>query len=290
VKKPCEESAAGSRIDSTLKRSLRTRGEVACQFDELSEDILANRIIASTLRSVRRSGSLTEDVREEVALVASRFPHGSPLHITSAHFSAIMVHRNNRFYRFLLDVCRLIQDNLISDQSASGALRFRDFREDEATMHKLFEDFVRNLLKVEQSEFTDHSPKISWNVSDTDDHSQKFLPDMQTDIVLENVKMVRIIDTKFYQKPLAGHHDVPKLRSDHLYQLQSYIHNWPHPDRSARRDVDGLLLCAATGEAFRLRYRIPGRPIAAITLGLDAEWAAVRESLLSVCASSNHAT
>ena len=89
-----EEALRGVRgrfkIDSTLKRSLRTRGEVACQFDELSEDILANRIIASTLRSVRRIGSL--------------------------------IHRNNRFYRFLLDVCRLIQDNLISDQSASGAL------------------------------------------------------------------------------------------------------------------------------------------------------------------------
>jgi hypothetical protein len=220
------------------------------------------------------------------ALNAGRFPHVSPLRITAADFCGIMIHRNNRFYRFLLDVCRLIHENLISDERAPGALRFRDFREDEAKMHKLFEDFVRNFLKAEQSEFKVHSPKISWNVSDTDDYSRSFLPDMQTDIVLENEKLVRIIDTKFYSKPLAGHYDVRKLHSQHLYQLQSCVHNWPHPDRSARRDVDGLLLYAATDATFRLRYRILGRPIAAMTLALDAEWAEVRESLLSVCRSS----
>lgn len=269
------------QVSATVRRALRTRGQIECQFDELSEDIPANRIIASTLRSLLQIGSLSRGIRREVELVVSRFPRVSPLRVSPADFSGVVIHRNNRFYRFLLDVCRLIHENLISDQAASGALRFRDFREDEATMHRLFEDFVRNFLKIEQNEFKVHSPKIEWDVKGADEYSRSLLPEMQTDIVLENADVARIIDTKFYKEPLNRYYDRPKLHSGNLYQIYTYIDRYRAVEDQRDRRVDALLLYAATADHFDVRYEIGSHTVRAATVDLSLQWHDVRDSVLT---------
>ena len=48
------------------KRALRTRRQVTCDFGELSHDVLHNRILRSTLRSLLRLPDLHSEVRAEV--------------------------------------------------------------------------------------------------------------------------------------------------------------------------------------------------------------------------------
>ena len=49
------EDIAGIRgkidVGETVKRALRSRGQVACTFEEMSHDVLHNRILRSTLRA-----------------------------------------------------------------------------------------------------------------------------------------------------------------------------------------------------------------------------------------------
>lgn len=269
-------------VSATVTRALRTRGEVACRFDELSEDVLANRIIAATLRALLRVDSMSSCVRREVELVSGRFPRLSPLRITATDFTGVVIHRNNRVYRFLLDVCRLIHDNLISDQSATGALRFRDFRDDEATMHKLFEDFVRNFFKIEQTEFKVHSPRIPWDVTDSDEHSSLYLPAMWTDVVLEGPEAVKVIDTKYYSNPLSNRYESQKVHSGNLYQIYSYVMNCLRSRLFERRHVEGVLLYASIGRPFVVRYSISDVPFMACSIDLAAPWQEISQSLLRI--------
>ena len=115
------EDLAGIRgklaVSETAKRALRSRARAACDFEELSVDILPNRILRTSLHGLL-SPRITLDgaVRGEVQLGGQR-----------------------RVYHHLLSVCRLLYRSSVVDKK-TGRTAFRDFRRDKATMWKLFED------------------------------------------------------------------------------------------------------------------------------------------------------
>ena len=53
-------------VGETVKRALYARGQVTCDYEELSHDVLHNRILRSTLRSLMRLPDLHADVRTDV--------------------------------------------------------------------------------------------------------------------------------------------------------------------------------------------------------------------------------
>ena len=64
------------------------------------------------------------------------------VNVTSAIFRRVHLHRNNRYYRFLMNVCELLHDARLPEQK-DGKVRFRDFIRDERTLPRLFENFVK---------------------------------------------------------------------------------------------------------------------------------------------------
>ena len=70
-----------------------------------------------------------------------------------------------RHYRFVLNVCELIYHHSVPTED-SGAVRFRDFDRDEATMGELFEQFVRNFYAKEQSHYRISASHVRWDVDE----------------------------------------------------------------------------------------------------------------------------
>jgi 5-methylcytosine-specific restriction enzyme subunit McrC len=264
-------------VDETVKRALRARGEIACTYDDLSHDVLQNRIVAETMRRLLRVTALASEVREELELAAARFPRVTRLELSAGVFSTVVIHRNNRFYRFLLDICRLIHDNLLVSKDVSGGYRFHDFRRDEARMGALFEAFVRNFLAAEQDRFRVSAPTVPWAVSQADEHSLRHLPAMKSDIVLREAGHRIIIDTKFYQEPLGGQYEVNKVRSNNLYQILAYVQN--AAAAFPEEQVEGMLLYAAVGAELSFDYEILGRLIRVRSIDLDQSWHRVRTEI-----------
>lgn len=264
-------------IDETVKRSLRARGEIACTYDELSRDVLQNRIVAETLRRLLRVEELDKAVRGEVELAAARFPRVTSMALSASAFNTVVVHRNNRFYRFILDICRLIHDNLLVRSDAVGAYRFYDFRRDQARMGALFEAFVRNFLAAEQDRFHVSAPRVPWALGQADDRSIRHLPIMKTDIVLREPGHRIIVDTKFYEEPLGGHYEVNKVRSDNLYQILAYVQNAAatHPED----EVSGVLLYATVGGELSFGYEILGKRILVRSIDLAQPWRGVHHEI-----------
>ena len=151
------EDLAGIRgklaVSDTAKRALRARGRAACDFEELSADILPNRILRTSLRHLlARETGLHRRVRAEVRSAYSRLDGISHLRLRRSTFGRVQLGGSRRLYLFLLSVCRLLHESSIVDEK-TGRSSFRDFRRDEATMWKLFEQFVTGFYEREQREY-----------------------------------------------------------------------------------------------------------------------------------------
>jgi 5-methylcytosine-specific restriction enzyme subunit McrC len=148
-------------------------------------------------------------------------------------------------------------------------------------MHALFERFVRNFYKREQSFYTVAASQVPWDVNDPVPEEVSFLPVMQTDIVLRSGERTLIIDTKYYNQVLAGRGS-PKVQSAHLYQILTYLSQWSQSNLLKSRP-DGLLLYAKTaGEAVRLSYTISGFRLQVQTIDLNQPWPSIHSDLLTL--------
>ncbi len=281
------EDLAGIRgklvVGDTVKRALKARARAACDFEELSADILRNRILRASLRRLLQDTSridLAPDVRSTVRSAYRKMPGVSPLRLTRSAFTRIqLAGGNRRLYRFLLSVCWLIHEGLGVDERRGPSV-FRDFRRDKATMWRLFEDFVIGFYRRERRDFTVRGRRVSWSGTEgTTETNRVLVPGMQADVILESKSRQRrvILDTKFYTTVLPG----GKLNSGHLYQLLAYLRN-----RQARRPVgpqhEGILLYAQSGERVRADIRLEGFQIQARTLDLNRDWREIHREMLAI--------
>ena len=267
-------------IATMAKTAVRSRSRTICTFDELSADVLHNRILRSTLDALLRTGQLDASVGRDVALARDKLGDVTPVRMNARMFRKVRLNRNQRFYRFLLSVCQLVQGSMLIDEQ-TGAVRFRDFRADEARMWKVFEDFVLQFFRIEQADYqVSGQTRLAW---DTDpvgvDAVERYLPAMHPDIVLESSGRRIILDTKYYSSPLSHHWGTTKLRSENLYQLLTYLENRQAGQPTGVRH-EGVLLYAAVGERLRIDLSVRGYRIQARTVDLSRPWSEIHAELL----------
>ena len=124
------EDLAGIRgklsVGETVKRALHARGRAACEFEELSHDVLHNRILRSTLSALLKLPDLDSDrVRPDIRTAYRKLEGISPVRLERRLFPRVQLDRNRYLYRFLMSICELIHDCLIVEER-SGTARFRD--------------------------------------------------------------------------------------------------------------------------------------------------------------------
>ena len=182
-------------VSTTIKHNCLQHARVHCHFDTLSHDVTHNRIIKTTMARLIRCEGLDRELANRLLGVYRRLTDVTAIDLSPAVFGRVTLHRNNAFYGFLLNVCRLIYDNLLVDER-TGTSKFRDFLRDEATMARLFEKFVGNFFRREQVEFRVGSRRIKWQGVVSKAEYLPFLPEMRTDDSLESSSRCLVIDAK----------------------------------------------------------------------------------------------
>lgn len=130
-------------ILASHRRMTHVSGRMICEFDELTADTLPNRILKTTCRRLMQGTSqLSKDNRKGIRHCLDLLADISDIRIESKTFHRVQLHRNNRHYRLLIHVCRLLHELFIPDQQ-SGSRRFRDILDEDMVMHRVFEAFVR---------------------------------------------------------------------------------------------------------------------------------------------------
>ena len=268
-------------LATTVKRNLLLNGKTHCGFDELSYDVPQNRIIKATLRQLVMVTDLDPTQRRRAERLYRKLDAVSDVALSASLFRIVQIHRNNRIYRFLVDLCHLIYENLLVNEE-DGTATFHDFREDERQMGRLFERFVRTFYARHSREtgYRVSAPRIDWFGAEGSKADLRHLPGMQTDIVLRSDRRTVILDTKFYTKPLSARFGDDRVNSSNLYQIFAYSMNWTGEgvaDGGSR--TEGWLLYAAVDGDFDFRFELMGRPIRVCSIDLAQDWRRIEGDL-----------
>lgn len=271
---------------TTVKRNLLLNGKAHCSFDEFSYDVPQNRILKATLRCLTQVVTLNKSERQRSERLYRKLGTVSDVRLTTKMFHTVRIHRNNRFYRFLLHVCHIIHENFLINEE-KGTVQFRDFCQDDQRMGTLFEQFVRNFCRRE-TDYQVSAQQIQWFGAKGSDSDLKYLPQMQTDIVLRSSERTIIIDTKYYGNPLdTTQWSSEKVRSGHLYQIYAYVMNEAAKARTDDPASEGWLLYAAVDRDFDFHFELVGRRFRVCSINLSQEWKKIEEDLLKLVGEKN---
>ena len=265
------------RFDAVIKAGAPT-ATLPCEFDELSYDVIHNRILKATARRLMRTDTISKENAERLAALCRQMPEVKDVELTSQIFGQVQLHRNNRFYDFLMKLCELIHHNLLVSETR-GRSRFKDFTRDRHQMAVLFENFVRNFYR-QHTNYRVRREDIRWNLIARAPLDKKLLPKMQTDISLEAEGRKIIIECKYTPEATQTHYESETLRSEHLYQLHAYLSNLPDQESKC----EGMLLYPEVDRPMEAVFTGNGREISIRTINLHQPWMAIHGDLLRLVA------
>lgn len=266
------------RIDvaASIKRVTLPLGRMQCVFDELSPDVRHNQIVKSTLRDLARVAGLDAQLVEALRDLYRRMPGVREIRITDQSFRRLTLGGNTSYYRFLLDVCEIVHRNLLIDER-SGEVIFRDFTRDDAQMARLFERFLFEFYRREQSAFSVSAPQLKWQATG-DPKCLGYLPEMRTDIVLRSSGRAIVVDAKYYASALSEYFGKASIHAHNLYQIFAYMtHLASQCDAS---QVSGILIYPRTTETVAVRVSLWDYPLLVSTINLEQPWQCIRDDLL----------
>jgi 5-methylcytosine-specific restriction enzyme subunit McrC len=267
-------------MGETIGRALLPQARAGCQFDDLSHDILHNQILRSTISLLADADEVDRALQHELRNLDRALDGISTIRLSNEAFRRVQLYSNNAFYAFLMKVCALVREALIPEER-SGRFRFRDVLRDEARMAAIFQDFVLNFFRLEQSTYQARSETILWDADPAFGDAGELLPSMMTDISLRSANRTIIVDAKFYKDALQTYFDRRSIRSTHLYQLFAYLKSL-EPQGGPDAHSEGILLYPAVNQMLDLRYRIQGHVIALRTLDLSQDWRKIHAQLLAM--------
>jgi 5-methylcytosine-specific restriction enzyme subunit McrC len=270
------------RVDlvTSARRMLLFHGRTLCSFDELSADTLQNQILKATVRVLSALPTVDRDLRKRLVDTFRNLNGIQNIRLTHATFRSVQLHSNNRFYKFLLNVCELVSGAWLVDEQ-SGSYAFRNFLRDERQMARLFESFVFNFWRLETTGVGVTRERLLWPAKSTSDPDLLHLPRMETDITLIRGETKTIVDTKYYKETLSKFYDAETVHAANLYQIMAYVRT---ASRSSSGTVEGMLLYPTVDRQLRLSYEIDGFRIRVCTVNLGGEWQEIRDELLELAA------
>ena len=274
------------QISQTLKSNLLLKQRTICTFDDFSSNIISNRILVSTIYRLTRTKGLDKELKNELVALQRMLSDIDQIEITSSLFKQVRLNRNNRFYGFVMNVCQIIYDSTLPSEE-QGKYKFSDFTRDDNKMNQLFEAFIRNFYRIEQRKYkTVKKETIKWQFENTDKENYQYLPQMETDITLENDEEKIIIDAKFYRETMTVNYDKERIKSANLYQLFSYLLNQEDDSRKTKT-ATGILLYPTIETDYDLNFKYYEHKIQIRTVNLNTNWKNISTRLKEITNTTN---
>ncbi len=269
------------QISQTLKSNLLFKQRTICTFDDFSANIISNRILVSTIHRLTRTKGLDKKLKNELVTLQRMLFDIEQIEITNSLFKQVRLNRNNRFYGFVMNVCQIIFESTFPSEE-QGKYKFSDFTRDDNKMNQLFEAFIRNFYRIEQKKFkTVKKETIKWQFDNTNNESYQYLPQMETDITLENDEEKIIIDAKFYRETMTLNYDKERIKSANLYQLFSYLLNQQDCNLKTQ-NATGILLYPTIETDYDLDFKYKKHKIQIRTVNLNSNWRSISSRLTEI--------
>ncbi len=271
------------RIDlaASLRLKLQHRCQLSCCFDELSENILMNRILKTAALVLLHSSEVERRYKDQLKKSLSFFNTLEPLDPQLVPWKLLQKQHCSRAYLMLLGLSRLLFDGMLQCPHI-GKYRLLSFI-DEQAMSRLYEKFILAYFTQEHPHIKTAAAQIQWAL---DDGHAELLPRMQTDVMLTQNSKVLIIDAKYYAHSLQSRYNVRTIHSANLYQIFTYVKNKEWEFSSREHQVSGMLLYAAAEDDFQPNqcYYMSGNKISVRTLDLNRPFNDIAAQLNAIVA------
>lgn len=277
-----QESLPGLRgrldMNGTISHALRRQRLLACEHDEFSENNLSNRILKTTMYFLARHKRVSISRKKELVRLLPFLSTVETVDLRSIKWNTIKVQRNYRNYRLLLYICYLVSRGLLF--SDDGTVNLQTFF-DERMLHHLYERFILEYYRYHfKGQFEAVAEQIKWDIGDSDG---RYLPIMQSDIMLKQKDKTIIIDAKYYSYIMQKREQfgTKTYNSGNLYQVNTYMTHYAAANPNKR--VEGMLLYAQTDEEVPIStYTFLGRKFSVRTLDLNCDFEKICEQLNSI--------
>ena len=211
--------------------------------------------------------------------------------ISLIRWDAVVYNRNNRNYKFVINLCYMIINGLLVNRS-DGRIELMDFI-NEKSLSSLFEAFVRKYYQEEyKGKLVAGGECINWQFDSEYENNRmiELLPKMHTDITLKHSNKELIIDTKFYEKTISksgfNGFDKETIKSNNWYQINSYVTNKVYECKKQNKNIEvaGMLLYAKTDEEIspNIETRVMGSNMYVRTIDLNKPFKDIERQLYEI--------
>jgi 5-methylcytosine-specific restriction enzyme subunit McrC len=173
----------------------------------------------------------------------------------------------------MITLARIVFD-LVLPSEDEGDRALVQLDRDGMIVWKLFEKAIGNFYAVELGATlgwrVQQGRRLQWQYNDASAGINRVLPNMQTDIILENRSAGRriVIDTKFTSIYSSTAYRDTILKSGYLYQMYAYLRSQENNGDPLCDNAEGILLHPAIDVDVDERITIQGRRIRFLTVNL----------------------
>lgn len=260
-------------MPNTIRNRIQRKQKLACEFDELSENNLFNQILKTAIRYLLSNDGVDGERKIALKKVLVFFDEIELLEPSEIAWSRLHYQRNNKNYELLMNVCYFMLDGMLQT-TEKGEYKMTSFSDEH--MARLYEKFILEYYSQHHTYLSEvKAGQVKWDlVGDNSESMIRFLPIMQTDIMLRLNEKILIIDAKYYGRTLQKQFDKYTLHSNNVYQIFTYVKN---QDKNNTGDVAGILLYAKTDEDITpdVMFNMGGNQIGAKTLDLNKEFSLI---------------
>ena len=264
-------------MSGTIRNRIQRKRKLACEFDELSEDNLFNQILRTTIQFLIMDDGVDLERKTALKKLLIFFDGIRQLEPSKIQWDRLHYQRNNKNYELLMNICYFVLDGMLQTTD-KGKYRMTSFSD--AHMARLYEKFILEYYRQHHRYLSEvKAGQVKWNViGDNTEPLLRFLPVMQTDIMLRYNEKTLIIDAKYYGQTFQKQFDKYTLHSGNLYQIFTYVKN---QDKDNTGNVAGILLYAKTEEEITpdCMFNLGGNLIGARTLDLNKSFPLIAAQL-----------
>jgi 5-methylcytosine-specific restriction enzyme subunit McrC len=283
-------SRVRGRIDvlETTTQGLLKQGKVACRFEELSIDTPRNRLVHAALLAAAPYLTTKIVAHRCRKLAADLAQMGvSRVRPSRSEIAADQMGRNDTDDQLMVSLARLVFD-LVLPTEEEGSQTFSGIEREERIVRHLFEKAVGNFLAAEMSGNDGwrvyQGQKLYWAIEAATAGIRAILPNMKTDIVLENPAQGSrvVIDTKFTEIVATTAYRDAVLKSGYIYQMYAYLRSQEESANPLSLDAEGILLHPTVHCDLDETVRIQGHDIRFLTVDLALPTADIVKRLRAI--------
>ena len=126
-------------LPQTIKTRIQHKPQVACTFDELSEDNLYNQILKTTLQVLLRDKNVSTERKVELKKALLFLDTVSALLPSQIPWKQLHYQRSNQNYEMLLNLCYFVLHDMLQT-TENGSYKMTAFSDER--MAKLYERFI----------------------------------------------------------------------------------------------------------------------------------------------------